>query len=96
MSLISKLISDKMPPKKKHKTRSSFSCYGAPAKLSDSGSLFTLKEVLAAVAFETEQDSASEPSKVHIATVEKKVRLQFLKGNPRLPLIADTSAIKKI
>lgn len=83
-----------MPPKKKHKTRSSWFCFGAPAKLPDTGSLYTLREVLAAVSFEAELDTL--PSQAHFVTVEKLVRIKFLQGNPKLPLITEASAVKKI
>ena len=83
-----------MPPKKKPKTRSSWSCYGAPVKLPDHGLLYTLKEVLSAVAFEAEKSNT--PPMAHYGTVEKEIRLKFKQGNPKLPLISDDSAIKKM
>ena len=85
-----------MPPKKKHKTRSSESCFGAPAKLPDCPSLYTLKEVLAALAFEAEQESSAKPSKAKFEIVEKEVRFKFLQANPKLPLISAESAVKKM
>ena len=44
--------------------------------------------------FEAELNIA--PSQAHFATVEKLVRLKFLQGNPRLPLISELSAVKKM
>ena len=83
-------------PKKPKKTRSSWSCYGAPAKLPDQGSLYTLREVLSAVAFEAEQNPGTSSTQDDYDTVEKAVRLKFLQANPRLPLITADSVIKKI
>ena len=85
-----------MAPKKKQKTRSSESCYGAPARLPDSPSLYTLKEALAAVAFEQEQEVSGTPYKSKFEIVEKGVRLKFLQANPRLPLISADSAVQKL
>ena len=83
-------------PKKSKKTRSSWSCYGAPAKLPDQGSLYTLREVLSAVAFEAEQNPDTSSTQANYDTVEKAVRLKFLEANPRLPLITADSVIRKI
>ena len=83
-----------MPPKKKQKTRSSWSCFGAPAKLPDTGCPYTLKEVLAAVSLEAGKDTF--PSQANYETVEKLVRFKFLQGNPKLPLISESSATKKM
>ena len=44
--------------------------------------------------FEAELNIA--PSQAHFATVEKLVRFKFLQGNPRLPLISELSAVKKM
>ena len=83
-----------MPPKKVLKTRSSWPCYGAPEKLPDHGLLFTLKEVLRAVAYEDERSNA--PHIAHFGTVEKEIRSKFKQANPKLPLKAEDSAVKKI
>ena len=60
----------------------------------DTGSLYSLREVLAAVSFEAELDII--PSQAHFATVEKLVRIKFLQGNPKLPLASEQSAVKKM
>ena len=96
MDLFYQIFRSIMPPKKKHKTRSSESCFGAPAKLPNCPSLYTLKEVLAALAFEAEQESAAKPSKTMFEKVEREIRLKFLQANPKLPLISIESAVKKM
>ena len=64
--------------------------------LPDQGSLYTLREVLSALAFEVEQNPDVNSVQVHCQTVEKAVRSKFLEANPRLPLITVDSAVKKI
>ena len=68
--------------------------FGAPAILPDTGCLYTLKEVLAAVSLEAGKDTF--PSQANYETVEKLVRFKFLQGNPKLPLISESSATKKM
>ena len=83
-----------MGPKKKTR-KSSGACYGPPADLNDTGSLFTLRDVLAGVAFKKMQNPNLSESQVH-DTVEKIVRQKFLQANPNLPLITPIAVIRKI
>ena len=83
----------KMAPKKK--TRQSTPCYGPPSILPDSGSLPTLRDVMAAVDFEKLEHPDLSNSRIH-EIVEKKVRLKFQQANPRLQLITEASASSKI
>ena len=83
-------------PKKPKKTRSSWSCYGAPAKLPDQGTLYTLRDVLSAVAFEAEQNPGENYTQAQNITVVRAVRLKFMEANPRLPLITPDAVIRKI
>ena len=85
-----------MPPKKKSKTRSDFSCIRDPPELPDKGSLYTLREVLSAIAFESEAKNLPLQTISHFGTVEKAVRHKFMESNPRLPLITEEAALKKI
>ena len=87
-------FSRNMGPRKKTR-KSSGACYGPPADLTDTGSLYTLRDVLAGVAFKKLQNPDLSESQVH-DTVEKIVRQKFLQANPSLPLITPNSVIRKI
>ena len=68
-----------MPPRKKTRHSGNTSCFGPPCPLPDVGSLYTLRDVLAAVEF-GKINSQDENS---VKTTEKKVREKFLEANPR-------------
>ena len=83
-----------MGPKKKTR-QTAGSCYGPPVKMPDSGSLLTLRDVLAGVDYEQMQFPDLSGRK-HQEVVEKYVRQKFFQANPRLPLISEHAAVIKI
>ena len=83
-----------MGPKKKTR-KSAGACYGPPADFNDTGSLFTLRDVLAGVAFKKLEHPGLPENQIY-DIVEKIIRGKFLQANPALPLISPNSVIKKI
>ena len=65
-----------MGPKKVKTRHSSGSCFGASASLSDSGNLFTIRDVLAALEREAE---LAPLATIHL---EVKIRDKWKEGNP--------------
>ena len=83
-----------MGPKKRKTRLSSVSCYGPASPLQDAGSLYTLRDILAAVEFEKNMGTSQTQNAVRV--VEETVRRKFIQANPRIPLISESSAQKKI
>ena len=83
-----------MGPKKKTR-RSAGPCYGPPAVFKDTGSLFTLKDVLSGFAFKKLEHPDLGENEI-FDTVDKIVRQKFIVANPALPLISPDSVKKKI
>ena len=83
---------------KKAKTRhsvTSLSCFGPPVPLPDIGSLFTVRDVLAAV--EMLKISQPETSLWKLCNqITPKVRSKWVETNPLLVLIKDESISKKL
>ena len=83
---------------KKAKTRhsvTSLSCFGPPVPLPDIGSLFTVRDVLAAV--EMLKISQPETSYWKLCNqITPKVRYKWVETNPLLVLIKDESISKKL
>ena len=80
---------------KKAKTRHSLSCFGPPVPLPDIGSLFTLRDVMAAV----EMLKISHPEQSHwklCNQITPQVRAKWVVTNPLLVLIKDESISKKL
>ena len=83
---------------KKAKTRHSVtsqSCFGPPVPLPDIGSLFTLRDILAAI----EMLKISEPNESVwklCGELTIKVRAKWVETNPLLVLIKDDSITKKM
>ena len=74
-------VSENMGPKKVKTRHSSGSCFGASASLPDSGNLFTVRDVLAAL--EREAELAPLAPTHFIATqLEVKIRDKWKEGNP--------------
>ena len=84
-----------MAPKKAKTRHSTPSCFGAPAPLPDIGSLFTLRDILAAL----EMLKISEPSESTwglCCLLTPKVKAKQAETNPLLVVIQDESISKKI
>ena len=82
-----------MPPRKK--LRSSVSELGAPAQLTDSGKLYTLKEVLSAIAYEKKENKDCSMLALQ-QNVITQVKKKFLDANLELPLLSDDASVRRL
>ena len=79
----------------KNSRRSAGPCYGLPADFKDTGSLYTLNDVLSGIAFKKLKNPDLSENKIY-DIVDKIVRQKFILANPALPLISPDSVKRKI
>ena len=84
-----------MGPKKSKTRHSSGSCFGPPCALPDIGSLYTVRDVLAAVEMvkSTTPDKSTRACAQQVTTL---VKAKWAQLNPQLVLIQDYSLVLKI
>ena len=84
-----------MAPKKAKTRHHASTCFGPPASLPDIGSLFTYRDILAAV----EMQKISEPNESIwslCCKITPKIKAKWAETNPLLVVIQDDSISKKI
>ena len=84
-----------MPPKKAKTRHSTGSCFGPPSLLPDIGSLYTLRDVLAAI----EMERSLHPDQNNRWCAEQiapLVKAKWAETNPQLVLIQDVSIVLKL
>ena len=84
-----------MAPKKAKTRHHASTCFGPPASLPDIGSLFTYRDIIAAV----EMQKISEPNESIWSLCRKitpKIKAKWAETNPLLVVIQDDSISKKI
>lgn len=84
-----------MPPKKAKTRHSSGSCFGPACSLPDTGSLFTTRDVLAAVQMERNLNPV-ESMRLTVTKIASVVKVKWAETNPQLVLIDDYPLVTKI